>query len=532
MRLGPGEKQTLHFVVVWWTPSHVTLDLKDHGHYHLESFRDSEKLAAYVFDQRARLLRETEEWARLVRESSLPAWLQRLALNAAAALFSNTVLTRDGRFAVQENPGAGEGALGALEHHETGSALIRALFPELDRKEMEMFRACQQPSGELPRLCGNVYRGIGATNAWRAVTGAPEPAIVFIREVFRHFRATGDRQFLDDSMPAVKRARRWLATLQRDAPSDGDEPAPIFLNGDFQAARRAHDFVYRYHKNPWGLPAAVLRSFADPPRNGESHRNGPAMWTLLAAAAGVDVDAPKHRLIVRPVGLGTAAGAAEIHAPVFLPRFWARLDHGPDQFRLRILKHFGEPLEIRELAPGERSKPIELPKPFAAVAGASLDLAPWRGQLRPSRSETRPTATRVAREELHWSRGGVGTLLWSATASSEEPYTPADAFDGYRPTRWQTLTPLRTSDWFKLDLGELRDVRRIELQMNQAVTLSIQGSRDGRAWQPIGSLSGEAAAGLRWWAADLPPKTAVRFLKLSPAADGDVPWSIHEMRME
>jgi hypothetical protein len=131
---------------------------------------------------------------------------------------------------------------------------------------------------------------------------------------------------------------------------------------------------------------------------------------------------------------------------------------------------------------------------------------------------------------LSWSRSGIGTLLWSATASSEEPFAPGDAFDGYRETRWQTVAPVRVSDWFTLDLGEERHLRRIELLMNQRLAVSVQGSRDGATWQPLATLESDAARRV-WWAVDL-PSSPVRFLKLAPAADANEPWCIYEVRAE
>ncbi len=519
--LGPQAKQTVHFVLLWWMPSHVTLDLKNHGHRCAGEFRDAERLAAYVFDQRERLARGTGEWQRLVRDSNLPAWAQRLAVNSMAALFSNSILTQDGGFAMQENPGRAEGALGAMESRAPGAALMRTFFPELDRRELEMFRACQQESGEVARLCGNVYRGFPNTNVWRAVTGEPDATRVFVREARRHARVTGDKTFAGDFAPILTRAEAWLKRINAAlAP-----PQASFAGGDLAAARRAHDYVYRCHKSPWALPAEIPLSVDGPPASGESHRNGVAPWTLIEAVTGADLDATRRRLVLAPQ---LPAGMTDLRAPVFLPQFWAKLDYGPQQFRLSVVKHFGEPLELREVAARVEGEAISLPKPFRAEAGASLDLSAWRERLMPARRAA--TAAAGADAGLNWSRSGIGTLLWSATASSEEPFAPGDAFDGYRGTRWQTTAPLRTSDWFKLDLGETRNLRRLELQMSQRIALNVQGSRDGQTWQPLAKLESDAPR-RAWWAIDL-PATPLRYLKLAPAADSSEPWRIYEIRAE
>jgi len=181
---------------------------------------------------------------------------------------------------------------------------------------------------------------------------------------------------------------------------------------------------------------------------------------------------------------------------------------------------------LREVAAGAAGEPVALPQRFRAEAGASLDLSPWREKLC---AASRAAAPSRPESELSWSRTGIGTLLWSATASSEEPFVPANAFDGYRETRWQTVAPARTSDWFRLDLGEVRPLRRIELLMNQRIVLSVQGSRDGATWQPLATLESEARRA--WWAMDLPAEP-LRFVKFLPVADSNEPWRIYELRAE
>ncbi|MBM3888002.1 MAG: hypothetical protein FJ388_02625, partial [Verrucomicrobia bacterium] len=518
-------KETVWFVLVWWMPDHVTLDLKNHGHYYLRGFRDSEKLAAYVFDQRQRLERETDEWARLVRDSNLPAWLKRLALNAVAPILSNSLFTRDGEFAMQENPVRAEGALGAMESRAASGALLRALFPELDRRELEMFRACQQPSGEVPRLLGNVYRGFPNTNVWRGVAGEPEPTRVFGGEVQRHAQATGDGKFASDFASCLARADLWLKNMRAALAT----APPSFAGGNLDAARRAHDVIYRYHKSPWAQRGEVSLACDAPPVVADSHRNGVAPWTLLAVLTGAKLDAARHRLTLAPQ---LPAGMEEMRAPIFLPQFWAHLDYGPQQFRLNVVKHFGEPLELREVTAGADGAAVPLPKPFRAEAGASLDLTRWGEQLR-ARAREQIAATRVtAPAKLKWSRSGMGTLLWWATASSDDPWPPSDAFDGYRETRWETIVPGRMSDWFQLDLGEARQLQHMEIETTTGAQLRVEFSSDGNRWQTLaGAATVRATAWNDVWSVEW-SGGAARFLKFSPARDMDRPWQISEMRVK
>jgi hypothetical protein len=536
--LAPRAKETVHFIVVWWMPDHVTLDSKNHGHFCQRDFQDAEKLASYAFEQRERLAKETDAWARLVRESNLPAWVKTRTLNSAAAMFSNTLLTRGGAFAMQANPGRGEGALGALEKRGESGVFCRTFFPELDRSELELFRACQQPSGEVPRLCGNAYRGIGNPNVWQGVTGDARAACAYVAGVFEHYRATGDRKFLDASWPGVKQAMAWLRqskspTAARAAEvmarienepelarayesTPAKQPSPANPAED---ARQNHEMACRYNKNVWGLPAAVDSTFSNPPAPHETDLSTLAAWTLLPGMTGAALDVPQRRLMLSPQ---LPPGMTELHAPVFFTRFWAWLDCGPKEFRLKIVRHFGEPLELRELAADAGAGAIKLPEPFVARAGASLDLSPWRKQLcnpKPQTSNPRP-------QTLHWSREGAGTLLWSATASSDEPFPPSDAFDGYRETRWATVAAGRISDWFQLDLREIRQPKRIGMETTPGAQLRVEFSADGTRWQPLATTQSADTNGV--WGVDWSAGPA-RLLKIMPVRDMDRAWQIREL---
>ncbi|MBI5685174.1 MAG: discoidin domain-containing protein [Verrucomicrobia bacterium] len=546
--LAPRSKETVHFMVVWWMPDHVTLDLKSHGHFCQRDFADPEKLAAYAFEQRERLAKETDAWARLVRESNLPAWMKSLTLNSAAAMFSNTLLTRDGAFAMQENPVRGEGALGALEKRRESAAFCRTFFPELDRRELELFRACQQPNGEVPRLYGNAYRGIGNPNVWRGITGDEEPACVYVAEVLEHYRATGDRKFLDATWPGVKQAMAWLRQAKTPAGASYSQPAASaaaamarienepelareyepkavkqLSSADATAsARQNYEVACRYNKNLWGQPASIDSTFDNPPAIHESDVSALAAWTLLPAITGAALDVPERRLMLSP---RLPAGMTELHAPVFFARFWAWLDFGPKEFRLKIVQHFGEPLELRELAADAGGGAIKLPESFVARGGASLDLSPWRKHLCKANHESRT----AGHEALRWAREGAGTLLWSATASSDEPFPPSDAFDGYRETRWATVTPGRTADWFQLDLREVQQPKRIELETTPGAQLRVEFSTDGTRWQSLAVAQPAGTNGV--WGLDW-TAGAVRVLKFVLARDMDRQWQIRELRVK
>ena len=211
-----GGKKKVLFAFVWWMPRHVTMDGKDNGHYYLRDFQTPQALAVYAVGQRERLERETAVLGKLVTGSNLPVWVQRMILNSTHPIFDNTLLTRDGEFSVHEDPSWMEGALGTLDQRTVAHVFVGTFFPELARRELELFNQCQQVSGEITHFCGNIYQVIGDPRVYYGITQWPDLSAVYIWQVLKQYRWTGDRVFLDQSWPGIKRALDWLASADRD----------------------------------------------------------------------------------------------------------------------------------------------------------------------------------------------------------------------------------------------------------------------------------------------------------------------------
>lgn len=109
-----------------------------------------------------------------------------------------------------------------------------------------------------------------------------------------------------------------------------------------------------------------------------------------------------------------------------------------------------------------------------------------------------------------------------------------NAIDGDIKTRWGTGRGQKPDDWFMVDLGQVRTVRRIVLDAAQSTSdyprgYKVMVSDDGQAWRgPIGIGAGETAA--RTVIAVLP--TPARYVKIIETGDGDHWWwSIYEMQV-
>ncbi|MHB1001966.1 MAG: GH116 family glycosyl-hydrolase [Armatimonadota bacterium] len=191
------------------------------GHYYSRRFSDPLQIAEYVYTNRDRLLSQTKEWHNLVRKSSLPSWLKLKMINSAFSVYACSVLTRDGRFAVQESPVDMWGSTGTMDQRMAAHAFWTQMFPELDQSELRLFAQCQDlvkpvVDGRITHFNGNIHEVIGDPNVSYGITDWPDLSCSWVMQVLKLYKWTGDRKFLDDMWPHVKHAMAWLKTADED----------------------------------------------------------------------------------------------------------------------------------------------------------------------------------------------------------------------------------------------------------------------------------------------------------------------------
>lgn len=204
-------------------PEHYEITHEDLGHYYSNYFDDAASLAAYATQHVDDLYEKTAEWHQLILDADLPDWLKTLLTNHTFPAFSNSILTRDGRFSVAEAPVHMVGALGTMDQRQASHAFWTMMFPELDRRELELYALCQtrvEPvaDGRIPHFCGNFYHAVGDPMVDYGSPDWPDLSCSWIMQVCKWHRWTGDDAFLHRMWPHVKAALAWLAA----ADTDGD----------------------------------------------------------------------------------------------------------------------------------------------------------------------------------------------------------------------------------------------------------------------------------------------------------------------
>ena len=193
------------------------------GHYYSKRFKNPLEIARYVAANSDRLLGETMEWQNLARKSNLPSWLKLKLINCTFSMYACTILTRDGRFVVQESPVDMNGATGTMDQRMAAHAFYTQMFPELDENELRLYAKCQDlvtpvADGRITHFDGNIHDVIGDPNVSYGITDWPDLSSSWIMQVLKLYRWTGDKTFVSDMWPHVKRALAWLES----ADSDGD----------------------------------------------------------------------------------------------------------------------------------------------------------------------------------------------------------------------------------------------------------------------------------------------------------------------
>lgn len=255
-----GGSSQVHFSLGWSMPHVPTASGTDLGHAYTHHFKDAWSAAVYASQYRDTLQSGSDEWQDLLLKSSLPMWFKQKLVNDAFPLVSNTLYTKDGKFALLETPSERDAALGAMDQWLLTRTLLASLFPKLDAAELRLFTQAQAASGEVPRTTGTLTGGFGGAKpegsekveAGGAAGARPDVAANYILAVYRQYRWTGDADAMKAAYPAVVRALTWLHSLDTDGDGlpegtsvwqQSDPGTFSYTAGLYLAALRAADLL-------------------------------------------------------------------------------------------------------------------------------------------------------------------------------------------------------------------------------------------------------------------------------------------------
>ncbi|HLV79411.1 MAG TPA: GH116 family glycosyl-hydrolase, partial [Chthonomonadaceae bacterium] len=262
LTLKPNDYVEVPFAVAWYAPHHWLPNGQDVGHFYQDIFDDAAGAARLLLSGWHSLHGLTEEWQKRLTYSNLPRWLARRLINATAPLIADSVYTRDGRFVLL--PGAAvlpsNASVGPADpnaeaqsntrQHLAASALLLALFPQLQAQFLTQYAYTGAVYGTIPPLAGNDLRTLlgpplsktvpPAINA--LVSAALTMAIIptdlmaapidsnsaYVLEAAQYVLWTGDINLLKTIFPAVHSALAALLQARKGEafPAFAALPAP------------------------------------------------------------------------------------------------------------------------------------------------------------------------------------------------------------------------------------------------------------------------------------------------------------------
>ena len=282
MTLPPHGRRDIVFVLAWWTADHVTepsLALRASGgaadvphdgvrvgHVYETHFASLDAAATYVLDERIALEERSTEVVRLLRDSTLPAWLVRALANSIDSTLCNSVVPASGRLYTLEGVDWSwpmGGLTGTNDQRLSAHGYVETFFPELNLGELDEFRRLHDERGAIPHGNGNCDLGLGTTDVpygWPMFIKGFLPAkewtdltMSLVLQVGKIWRATGRGDVLERFWPDLVHGVEYLRSI---APHGVPEGGTTYDVWDFPG-------TFAYTATLWSATLAMMADMAE-----------------------------------------------------------------------------------------------------------------------------------------------------------------------------------------------------------------------------------------------------------------------------
>lgn len=207
--LAPGESQKVRFVLCWYMPTLVDANGENWSVYYTTKFASAQDILRYALENRDRLYTETHEMQDIMRESSLPLWVQNRLLDDRFVVSTCSWFDKYGNFSINEAPTGMGGCLGTLDQRTASQCYYTAFFPELDAHELDLFRLTHNDDG----MCAHEIGFASINPKGRVISQWPDLAAAYIIQVYHTYQRTGDRSIVDLHWEQIKKAIAWTLTM-------------------------------------------------------------------------------------------------------------------------------------------------------------------------------------------------------------------------------------------------------------------------------------------------------------------------------
>ena len=208
MTLLPGEHEEVRLILSWFFPNHFSETGKRIGHWYENRFSDAREVNRFLAAERERVEGGAERFADLLYRTSLPevypdAWSGQLS-----TLVKDSWYLADGKFALWEGLGYCGFHTTDITYHASFGLL--ALFPDLQKRQMEMGAAHQREDGRVHHFF--------TPDLDHTDNGSDRVDMnhQFVLMVCRDYLYTGDRGYLERMWTPVMKAMDSMRKLDGD----------------------------------------------------------------------------------------------------------------------------------------------------------------------------------------------------------------------------------------------------------------------------------------------------------------------------
>ncbi len=208
VKLAPGEKKTVRFILTWYFPNHFSKDGRRLGHYYETLFSGAAEANAFLRDNRSDIFDKAVAFSKLLYNTDLPEVYPDCWSGHLSTIVKCSWYLKDGKFGLWEGQGFCGFHTTDITYHASFGLL--ALFPELQLGQMRMGAAFQREDGRVHHFFTPDLEHVD--NGFDRVDMNNQ----FVLMVLRDYIYTGDTGYLKDMWPHVIRAMDSIGSLDTD----------------------------------------------------------------------------------------------------------------------------------------------------------------------------------------------------------------------------------------------------------------------------------------------------------------------------
>ncbi len=208
VKLCPGEKKNIRFILTWYFPNHFSKDGETLGHYYENLYNSSLDANRFLAENFNSIFKSAVGFSELLYSTDLPTVYPDSWSSNLSPIVKSSVYLKNGNFGLWE--GLGYCGLHTTDITYHASFPLISLFPDLQKKQMKMGAKYQREDGRVHHCFKPDMKS--TNNGFDRV----DISMQFVLMVLRDYLFTGDREYLSSVWDNVRRAMDAIEKLDTD----------------------------------------------------------------------------------------------------------------------------------------------------------------------------------------------------------------------------------------------------------------------------------------------------------------------------